>query len=325
MATTKKPSFFERFINGTNHFFRSFKNFFRSSFLSLVIIIIILLLLTQMSQAFTMMVDLMESSKLSLFLSIFFINGLALVLSHYPIYTYYAADLNNSGDYTQWHKKTPLKIWPFKKFIIYVFTTNPDTGYVPDNWANYLRYFIGILIHGVWIHFIIASFMPNIIYEDFPITIVKIVSYIVLLIPFILYIRLKRKFTKLQKTVTKKGHPLKDFKLKQRKIAYKKLLRRLGVYYILVAFLCLVLLGLLLSPIGNFSPGGFVLLLLANYVLMFNYVFFRLLRTKITDVEKALSGKNGLKPFQKIIGWLRPLQVSENYLLLSKYWFFNML
>ncbi len=319
MATTKKPSLFEQIISGVNHFFRSFKNFFRSSFLSLVIIIFILLLLTQMSQAFTMMVDLIESSKLSLFLSIFFINALALVLSHYPIYNYYAADLNNSGDYTEWHKKTPLKFWPFRKFIIYVFTTKIGTAYVPDNWANYLRYFIGILIHGVWVQFIIGSFMPNIIYENFPILLVKIISYILLLVPFILYIRLKIKFTKLKIATTKKGHPLKDFKLKQRKIGYKKLLRKLGVYYIIAAFSSLLLLVLLLSPVGNFSPGGFVLLLLTNYALIFNYVFFRLLRTKIADVYEALSGKKSLAPFKKIIGWLQPLQVSENYLLLYNF------
>lgn len=303
MATTPKPSLFERIINGVNRFFKSFKNFFRSSFLSLVIITFILLLLTQMSQAFTMMVDLIETSKLSLFLSIFFINGLALVLSHYPIYTYYAADLNNSGDYTVWHKKTPIRIWPLKKFIIYVFTTKPNTGYVPDNWANYLRYFIGILIHGVWIHFIISSFMPNIIYENFPIATVKISTYLLLLVPFILYIVLKRRFTK----------------LKQRESAYKTLLRRLGISYILTAFICLVLLALILSPVGNFSPGGFVLLLLTNYALMFNYVFFRLLRTKINEVYEALGDKKSLYPFKTILGWLKPLQVSENYLLLYNF------
>jgi len=319
MAEIEKLPFFERIINNVNHFFRSFKNFFRSSFLSLVIITFILLLLTQMSQAFTMMVDLIENSKLSLFLSIFFINGLALVLSHYPIYTYYAADLNNSGDYTVWHKKTPLKFWPLKRFIIYVFTTKPNTGYTPDNWANYLRYFIGILIHAVWIHFIISSFMPNIIYENFPITTVKVITYLLLLVPFIMYIVLKRRFTKLQNKLTKKGYPLKDFKRKQRKIAYKKLLRKLGVCYILTAFICLVLLVLVLSPIGNFSPGGFVLLLLTNYVLMFNYVFFRSLRTKITEVYEALSGKKSLAPFKKIISWLKPLEVSENYLLLYNF------
>lgn len=304
---TKSPTLFSRFIGGMNHLFRSLKNFVRSSFLSLLIIIIILLLLTQMDQAFTMMVDLLEGHKFSLFLSIFFINALALALSHYPIYNYYAADLNNSGDYTHWHCKYPIRWWPFKKSAIYVFTTNPNTQYTPDNWANYLRYFTGILIHGVWIHFIISSFSPNFIFEDFPFGIVKGLVYLLLIVPFALYIGMKQKFAKLQKNAAK--HDL----------TYHKLLRQLGIWYIVIAAINIILLLLILSPVGNFSPGGFVLLLLTNYALMYNYVFFRLLRTKITAVKEAFSEKKRLKPLVAILGTLQPLEVSEHYLLLYNF------
>ena len=93
-----QETIFEKIISHVLHFKKSFKNFFKASFLSLVVITIILLLLTQMDQAFTMLVDLVENpkSKLSLLLSFLLINALAIVLSHYPIYTYYAANLNNS-------------------------------------------------------------------------------------------------------------------------------------------------------------------------------------------------------------------------------------
>lgn len=152
-----------------------------------------------------MMVDLIESHWLSLLLSFFLINALAIALSHYPIYNYYAANLNNSGNYTRWKKVYPFTLWPFKKFPIYIFTTNNDTAYTPDNWANYLRYFIGLMIHGVWIHFIVSSFAPNFIFENFPFQPVKIVIYILLLVPFVLYIIYKEKFSNLSAKTNKQG------------------------------------------------------------------------------------------------------------------------
>ncbi len=147
--TKKRKPLFERAVALLNHFIRSSKNFFKSSFLSLLVVIIILLLLTKMAQAFTMMVDLVENDWVALLFSFFFINALALVLSHYPIYNYYAADLNNSGDYTKWAPKKPLPKFfgPLHNFTVYVFTKNPASTYVPDNLAHYFRYFIGILIH----------------------------------------------------------------------------------------------------------------------------------------------------------------------------------
>ena len=181
-----KTTLFAKFVFGLNHFKRSFKNFIKSSFLSLLIITLILLLLTQMDQAFTMLVDLVENefSRFSLFLSFFLINALAIVLSHYPIYTYYAANLNNSGNYTNWEERHPFKFWPFKKLPVYVFTTKKGTDYKPDNWANYLRYLLGLLIHFVWIHFIISSFTPNLIFGNFPLSTLKMVIYPLLIIPF---------------------------------------------------------------------------------------------------------------------------------------------
>ncbi|MEL6811870.1 MAG: patatin-like phospholipase family protein [Bacteroidota bacterium] len=309
----KKP-LFTRFILGLNHFKRSFKNFFKSSFLSLLIITIILLLLTQMDQAFTMMVDLIENeySRFSLFLAILFINALAIVLSHYPIYTYYAANLNNSGNYTLWKEKRPLNFWPFKKFPVFVFTTDKTSSYKPDNWANYLRYSIGLLIHFVWIHFIISSFAPNLIFENFPLSTLKMIIYPLLLVPLIAYIILKEKFTKYESRDDEEGNPLSETIIKQNGVKLQGLHKRLGITYFLVAFLSLLLLIITLF-IATFSPAGLLVLLLTSYVLMFNYVFFRLLRTRLSRVRSTLKSTL-LLPVHLFISNIGFLQKSENYL-----------
>lgn len=296
-----KGSFFEKLIRWTNHFTKSLVNFVKSSILSLVIIVIILLLLTQMDQAFTMMVDLIESHWLSLFLSFLFINALAIVLSHYPIYTYYAANLNNSGNYTIWKKAYAKLFWPFNKLPIFIFFSKKDVGYTPDRWANYLRYLIGLLIHGVWIHFIISSFNPNLVYDNFPLTLVKIFAYCFLIVPFILYIILKRRFA----NYTSEG--LLNEKLNKN---YKKL----GIWYFIIALTNLLLLIITLF-VGNFSPGGFILILITSYTFMFNYVFFRLLRTKLTRVKSTLTSPL-LIPVYVFINALIFLEKSQNYILL---------
>jgi hypothetical protein len=272
-----------------------------------------------MDQAFTMMVDLIENTKFSLFLSFLFINGLAIVLSHFPIYTYYASDLNNSGDYTNWEKVYPLPFWPFKRFPVFVFTTNKDTGYTPDNWANYLRYSIGLLIHIVWIHFIISSFAPNLIFENFPLLPFKITIYALLTVPFVLYIIQKEKFTVLTATETKDGIPITE---EQKKINGEKLNRRykqLGIWYFIIATGSglLILLTLL---VGNFSPGGFILILLTSYLFVFNYVFFRLLRTRLSQVSNTLQ-HSLLAPVRFFFRRIHFLQKSENYILLFNFHF----
>lgn len=302
------------FINGVHHLIRSFKNFVKSSFLSLVVVIIILLLLTQMDQAFTMLVDLMEGNWVSLLLSFFFINALAIALSHFPIYTYYAADLNNSGDYTEWHRVNPIKFWFLKNYPVFIFTTKKDTGYVPDNWANYFRYFIGLLIHGVWIFFILSSFKPNLIFESFPFTTVKLVTYILLVIPFLLYIYLKEKVSRLKKDTKPDGFGYSINEKEEKKNRLEHFFRRMGIWYLVVVITSSLLLIATLA-IGNFSPGGFVLLLLTSYSFMFNYVFFRLLRTNLTAIYKSLNSPL-LIGYSYFIESIRFFEKSENYILL---------
>lgn len=295
---SEKKSLWLRLVGGTNMYIRSFKNFYRSSFLSLVIIVIILLLLTQMDQALTMMVDLIESNRFSLFLAFFFVNALAIALSHFPIYTYYAANLNDSRNYTDWHTSKPVNFWPFNRFPVYIFTTNKDVGYTPDNRANYLRYALGVLIYAVWIHYIISSFAPNLYFEDFPIGLIKWICYPLLLVPFILYIFYKEKTTRLAK--------------QKEELKLTRLYKRLGLWYFFIAF-ATFLLVLITLLVGNFSPAGFVLLLLTGYFFMLNYLFFRLLRTKLTRIKKTL-GSPLLLPVSIFISRIHFLEKSENYI-----------
>ncbi len=299
-----KKSWITKLLDVVHHLFRSFKNFFKSSILSLLIILIILLLLTQMDQAFTMMVDLIESKWVSMLLAFVFINGLAVALSHYPIYTYYAADLNNSGDYTEWHATHPINWLIFKKFTIYIYKTIENTGYKPDNWANYFRYSTGILIHIVWIHFIISSFRPNFIFEDYAFDNYKFIIYILLFVPFVLYIYLKEKITKLETEKTSSELPEK----------LTLFYRKLAIWYLIIAILCVVFLINTLS-IGNFSPAGFTLLLLTSYAFMFNYIFFRLLRSKTTIILSTLTNSKYL-PVSIFFERIHFLEKSENYTLI---------
>ncbi|OAB78803.1 hypothetical protein [Cochleicola gelatinilyticus] len=317
---TKNKSWIESSIDALHHFVRSFKNFFKSSFLSLLVITIILLLLTQMDQAFTMMVDLIEGGWFSLLLAFFFINALAIALSHYPIYTYYASGLNNSGDYTEWHEKNPIRFWPFKRYPIFVFTAKKDTTYVPDNWANYLRYFIGLLIHGVWIHFIISSFKPNLIFENFPFAIVKGIIYMFLVIPFVLYIYIKEKEVRLKRVKDKQNKPIPEQVQQENIKKLRALYKRLGIYYFIIA-LIMILLLIVTIFIGNFSPGGFFLIILTSYAFIFNYLFFRLLRTKLTLVKSMFTSAVAL-PVNLFLGIFSGMQKSENYMLL---FYFNFL
>ncbi|HPF10757.1 MAG TPA: hypothetical protein PKW08_08080 [Flavobacteriaceae bacterium] len=300
-----KKALFNTFIEHLNHLKKSFKNFFKASILSLLVIAIILLLLTQMDQAFTMLVDLVENthSRFSLFLAFLFINALAIVLSHYPIYTYYAANLNNSENYTVWIKVHPFNFWPLRKFPAYIYKAKENTTYKPDNWANYLRYSLGLLIHFVWIHFIISSFEPNLLFENFPLPTIKIIIYILLFLPMLSYIYVKERFTRLKNN--KDAGKLKRY--------YK----RLGITYFVVGLLSLILLILTVCLV-TFSPIGFITLLLTSYVLMINYLFFRLLRTRSTEVLNTLTSPL-LVAVALFIRLIKHFEKAENYLMLFNF------
>jgi len=297
---------FDQFVSTYYKATHSLRNFFKSSALSLLVIVVILLLLTQMDQALTMMVDLVENpkAKFSLVLGLYLINALALALSHYPIYTYYAANLNQSGNYTKWQVAYPFGIWPLNRLPVFVFRTLKDTNYTPDRWANYLRYSLGILIHGVWIHFILSSFEPNLSYQGIDSFWIRLTCLILLLLPLLAYVRFKERFAyyKEQANHAQKGvHPKLD-----------KLYRILGIGYFAIGTATLLSVLFLLFW-GNFSIGGLIALLVCSYLFVANYLLFRLLRTRFTAVQASLKDSNwsAICWFLSRIGFM---QASRNYL-----------
>jgi len=296
-----KPPKFQLFVNGYYAIKNSFKNFFKASFLSIFIIVLILLLLTKMDQAFTLLIDIVENKQdwFAFLLTFIFVNTLAISLSHYPIYTYYSSNLNNSGDYTVWKRSHPYPFWPLKRFPVFTYTTNPQSKYVPDKLANYFRYALGLIIHVIWVHFIIKAFERNLMFDGILFTKYVWVFYIVMLLPLLVYIILKEKLHKINFENTKSY-------TKDREI---QLFKRIGFYYAFVYILSRILLVITVF-FSSFSKAGFLLIYITCLSFMFNYVYFRLARTHLSKIETLVKG-----PLKFFISKVKILEKSEYYLL----------
>lgn len=297
-------------IEGCFSIFRSLWKFVTSSVLSLLIIAVIFLLLTQMEQAPAMVISMIESEPISMLLSFFLISGLAISLSHFPIYNYFAAHLNNTKGRVSW-----VPVHPFKKnkepgwFRLYVFDLDTKEGYRPDLIANVMRYFIGLLVLAVWMYVLISSFELNLKFnvQEFGtdnVSLWKWCSIIGLIIPFILYVIVKAR-------------------IHSRKVTAERLRKT----YIRVSFGLVIsttiFLALLVTIIWMHAFSQLVLLLLvaAVYALVFHYVFFRLARARISSIVDVLldTENTGAKRYPilaKLIGIARIFQPSKNYLLL---------
>jgi len=291
--------------------FSSVVKFTKASILSLIIIVIVLLLLTKMDQAFTMFVDLIEVKgiKWGLFFSFFMINALALALSHYPIYNYYAANLNNSSKFTIWEELYPFKgTWPkfplklYKFFKVFIFHEKTGGTYKKDDRAHYLRYSIGLLIHAVWIFFIIKTFLPKFNLTEAQATTTIWIFWALCFVPLLHYIFLRKAVVKAKK----------DFNTTR---IYKKLAYRFSL--LLTITIILVIICLVYDAL--FSRGGFFILVLTCYLFMLNYLYFRLLRTKLADITDILK-QSGFKPVLWGMQLLKYLFYrSEHYLLLFSF------
>jgi hypothetical protein len=277
----------------------SLTNFAKASIISIIVILVILLLLTQMEQAFTMLLRMLEFGKISLLVCFMMINLMALSLSHYPIYTYYAGNLNNSRQYVRWTKEYPIdKPW-MRWFSVYTFKAISNPNYVKDIYANILRQFLGLCVYGTWSVFIYFAFLPNMKYAFEHFWIAQIAIVCAMILPFVAYAYIKRKLSTFHSTVAQR----------------KRIYRRIGVYYFSSSILAVILLTIVLFKSDLFNPGGFVLLLLTNYMMMFSFVFFRLVRPRLRHVRQSLlsDGKRSSVMFMSIV---RRLEKSSNYLAL---------
>ncbi|SNR48835.1 patatin-like phospholipase family protein [Dokdonia pacifica] len=291
------------------------KDFTKSSFLSLLVLGLILLILFKMDQAYTMMVYMLEEDKSSLFLCFFFVNALAVTLSHYPIYTYYSQGFNKSKDAITWEDKR-IKFSIFKKFnfsypyFIYRLDTK---DYKMSVTANVLRYCIGIVIYAVWVIFIYKSVRPNLLFNDQLGLSLQAIAWIIgvfFMFPIIIYSIIKYRIVK-DKIVNKTA-----------------LYTRITRYYFLATLLSVILLTYILISDTIFSRYGFILVMLCTYCMMFCYVFFRLVRSKTSDVYDSLDPKNKLRIFIKALTFFEnPLRYLQTFvfvfviaMLLITYW-----
>lgn len=298
-------------INYLSSVFASVVKFTKASILSLIIIIIVLLLLTKMDQAFTMFVDLIEVKgiKWGLFFSFFMINALALALSHYPIYNYYAANLNNSSKFTTWEevypfkgtwRKFPIRLYQF--FKVFIFHEKPGGGYKKDNRAHYLRYSIGLLIHAVWIYFIIKTFLPKFNLTEGQATTTIWIFWALCFIPLLHYIHLRKAVIKAKKDSNTTG-----------------IFKRLAYRFTFLLTITVIFVITCLVYDAMFSRVGFFILIFTCYLFMLNYLYFRLLRTKLDDITKILK-QSGFKPVLWGMQLMKYLFYrSEHYLLLFSF------
>ncbi|WP_299674375.1 patatin-like phospholipase family protein [uncultured Dokdonia sp.] len=303
------------FIRGLR---RSIKDFTKSSFLSLLVLGLILLILFKMDQAYTMMVYMLEEDKSSLFLCFFFVNALAVTLSHYPIYTYYSQGFNKSKDAVTWKdEKIEFTILKKFKFSYPYFIYRLDTkNYKMSVTANVLRYCIGIVIYAVWVIFIYKSVRPNLLFNDnlgLPIQAVAWIIGIFFTFPIIIYAIIKYRLAK---------NIIKDKLALHTKLMY---------WYIVATILSLVLLLYILISDSIFSRFGFIVVMLCTYCMMYCYVFFRLIRSRAYYVYQNLNDKNRLRFLVKIVSFFQsPLRYLQTFvtifiisIILITYWNIN--
>ena len=290
----------------------SLLKFAKASVLSLFFIIVLVLLITKMDQAFTMLIDLMEGKawRVDLMITFFFLIVLALALSHYPIYNYYASNLNDSASFTTWYAVYPFirpkkkrkkkkkkgkksgknddicgikrsqkidvsKYWLRRLFKVFVFIEEKpeNTKYTKDDFAHYLRYLLGMLILMGWMLFILNTFLPKFDISPGWTSAIKWFIIPVTAIPFTLYV------------LTREG--LKKVTEERKDIVF----RRLAAGFTVVVWLLVVCLLICFVVRDLYSPFGFTLLLMTTYLLMFFYVYFRLVRTKLDYMNGLYKGR----------------------------------
>lgn len=279
----------------------SITNFVKASILSIVILLIILVLLTQMEQAFTMLLRMIETWRISLFLCFVLINLLAISLSHYPIYTYYAGNLNNSRKYVSWRKENPIKSKWFRWVSVYTFKPIYDKNYVHDIYANILRQYIGLTVYLIWAIFIYQAYLPNLIYsmDSWAISLIEWIFGLIVFLTYFSYAFLKRKLSPMHSTLAVRS----------------ALYRRIGIMYFFSCTLSILLLLAVIFMRNLFSPSGLILLLLTNFVMMINFSFFRLVRPRLRHVLRTMKN-DGLRNSAAVLSVIRRIESSANYLVI---------
>jgi len=237
------------------YFFISLNRFRRSSLLSISVLAVILLMVQGFDQAYTLLIDMIERDHFSLILCYILIAMFALVVSHYPIYTYYAKDINNSKDDHVWFIQKWLGVYP-----IYTFKKKSNS-YEPDYLSKYFRYCLGLIIFCIWHYYIYKSFQPKFLFIKDNIFFVQAMNWICYLVPFILLA-----FALYQKS--------------KKNVSIKK-----GVLWLFINFSLVI--GLLITLLFcTFSYTSYWILQLTTFMLSLLYILFRLYRGEIAAIGK---------------------------------------
>ncbi|PTX63138.1 hypothetical protein C8N46_102541 [Kordia periserrulae] len=263
----------------------AFNKFRRSSFLSIIILIIMLLLVKGLDQAYTLLVDMIEDkNSYSLLLCYTIISVFALVISHYPIYIYYAKDINDSKDENFWyiHKLWFYNIFTFSKKPIEA-KPSQKAAYSQDYKAKFFRHALGISIFSIWAYYIYKSYEPKLYYVYEGVSGIIIFNWIICLIPYILLIIFLRKK---QKTDNFNSDYKKQEDTNDNAAVYDTFYKK-GVlsFYMLMLFSIVLLLWA--AFLSEFNLTSYYLLQLLTFLLSVTYISFRLFRSKL-DVYLAI-------------------------------------
>ncbi len=259
----------------------SLTNFVKSSLLSIVIIAIIFGLLFQMEQAYTMLIFMVEDDHISLLFCFVFLNILAISLSHFPLYTYFAGNLNGSKKYISFKKEQPYPD-SFLRFI-YVYTYKKETKkidgakYVSDDIANILRNYLGLVIFSIWLFFTYNTYKPNLEYTANPDLFYYLTSFFGSL-PYFVFALFKYLLREDPKRVEER----------------KKLYGIIGMLHFTFFWISILLLILTISVV-KFSQFGLLLLISTTVSMMFTYIFFRLARPRVHHVIRSLKKSYSIK------------------------------
>lgn len=249
-------------------------NFIKSSVLSILTISIIFGLLLQMEQAYTMLIFMTEEDHTSLLFCFVFLNLLAVSLSHFPIYTYFAGNLNGSKKYISFKKEKPYPNSIFSFITVYTYKKETkkidNQNYVSDDIVNILRNYLGLIIFSIWLFFAYHAYQPNLVYTSN----LNAFYYFILIIgglPYIIYAWFKYLLRHDTNRITQR----------------KKIYGIIGILHF-IFFWTSILLLILTILFVKFSQSGLLLLITTTGAMMFTFVFFRLARPRVYHIHNRL-------------------------------------
>ena len=278
-----KKSVLAKLGNGFYNFFASLNKFRRSSFLSIIILIVMFLLIKGLDQAYTLLVDMIEDdASWSLILCYTIISVFALVISHYPIYIYYAKDINDSKDENYWYAHVWLRFYKIFTFSKKPVSQKPrrecekdKKEYEQDYMAKYFRYCLGLLIFSIWTYYIFKTYEPKLLFAYDTLDGIWWWNIIFYGYPFLVMFYMLTKKHKIEKenAVYKKENGTNSK-------TYDKFYTFGVISFYLITMISIILL-LLTAFWASFNTTSYFLLQFLTLSLALTYISFRLFRTKL--------------------------------------------